>query len=130
MCCFTFLLLLFLMNGKLFANASTKSPLDIATRKQKCNLQAYRVPIKVHGCVETSILVDSCLGACLSIHCPREEATTPSHVKFHNFSNCCHVTEAVNVTVLMKCIDSFNSEYFISHIVQSAKACSCQKCRF
>ena len=109
-----------------------ENPVEEATVKQKCKLQGYNVPIKVHGCVKTTILVNSCLGACLSLHCPRDDNHRDDghHIKFENISNCCHVTKVVNVTLVLKCWnDHMSQPYFLSHLVQSAMACSCQKCR-
>ena len=109
-------------------DATLENPVEIATSKQKCRLQAYNVPINVHRCMKTTVVVNSCIGACLSIHCPRDADDLSGYVRFHNYSYCCHVTEVVNVTVELKCYDHYD-EYYMSHLLQSATSCDCQKCR-
>ena len=106
-------------------------PFEIATVKQKCILQGYNIPIRIHRCAKTTVLVNSCLGACLSLHCPRQkiiDVDSRRHVSLQNISHCCHVTRFVNVTIVMHCLDFSKHNYFISHVVQSATACGCRKC--
>ena len=82
---------------------------QVATMRQRCKRHGYTVPVNVHGCYKTEVFVNTCIGACLSLHCPLVEETGKEHIALHAISNCCHVTEVVNVTLALKCENSSRS---------------------
>ena len=92
-----------------------------AKREQKCELRGYRLPIKVHGCLETSVDINTCYGSCRSYDAPLQ-----SDYSMKTICSKCSVDNYVVLTVQMQCFDSKKTFRKYYHSIRSAKSCSCK----
>ena len=92
-----------------------------AKTQQKCELQGYRLPIQVHGCLETSVDINTCYGSCRSFDVPLQ-----SDYSMKTICSKCSVESYVVITVQMQCLDSKKMSRKHYHSVKSATSCSCK----
>ena len=92
-----------------------------AKTQQKCELQGYRLPIKVNGCLQTSVDINTCYGTCRSYDAPLQ-----SDYSMKTSCPKCSVESYVVIIVQMQCFDSkkmFKNHY---HSIRSATSCLCK----
>ena len=106
-----------------FSSLVKAGPYTDALSKSKCSLLGYKLPIEEPGCHKTEVLVNSCVGACVSASTPSSELHT-----FETVTQGCKVTERVNVHVKLKCAADDGSTYEKFIQVRSATHCGCHLC--
>ena len=95
---------------------------------QKCILVGYNLNITIHECATSTFKMNTCLGACPSVHAPNEDSLNEINIyKLKSMMECCKVREYEVVTVALQCVDNNRFSEKL-HQFRSATKCSCSRC--
>ncbi|XP_057305206.1 uncharacterized protein LOC130642138 [Hydractinia symbiolongicarpus] len=96
---------------------------ETALQKQKCQLLGYKLTVRIPGCKETVVHINTCFGACISL-----AAAFKANFRFGHIQNCCKVKQYVTVKVRLECPVVNNKLQNYYHPVRHASVCSCTRC--
>lgn len=101
------------------------NPMKAALASVHCERKGYTFPVKVVGCQERMVTVNTCIGTCLSFSTP-----TGSNYEQVESCTCCEPTKTTTIDVGLWCQDASNPGSFVKyfHKVKSATECSCASC--
>ncbi|KAJ7357834.1 Gremlin 2, DAN BMP antagonist [Desmophyllum pertusum] len=101
------------------------NPMQAALASVHCVRQGYEFTVKVTGCEERKVTINTCLGTCLSMSTP----TGPNNEQVKSCT-CCQPIKTENVDVELWCDDKNNPskriKYF--HKIETTTECACASC--
>ena len=101
------------------------NPMQEALNSVHCVLRGIKFKVRVTGCYEREVSVNSCLGTCLSF-------STPTGYNYNQVESCtcCQQVKTKKVDVGLWCKDKNNPSkdvrYF--HQIETATECACASC--
>lgn len=125
--CSTSVLILSLVIVSSLHSSLNSNPMEAAIKSRHCVARGFVMKIKVVGCQERLVLINSCLGTCVSY-------STPSGSRYEQVKscNCCQQIKTKKVDVGLWCRDRrFPSKivlYRYYHTVESVTQCACVSC--
>ena len=101
------------------------NPTQAANDSVHCVRSGYEFTVKVTGCEEHNVTINTCLGTCLSKSTP----TGPNHEQVVSCT-CCEPIKTENVDVELWCDDKNNPSKRIKylHTIETATECACTSC--
>ncbi|KAL9958676.1 hypothetical protein ACROYT_G035725 [Oculina patagonica] len=101
------------------------NPMQTALNSEHCVQRGYNFTVRVTGCQEREVQVNSCLGTCLSLARP-----TGSRNELVESCTCCQQIKTEKVDVGLWCQDKSDpsklTKYY--HKIKSATECACASC--
>nr|QBL02616.1 glycoprotein hormone-like secreted protein [Tripedalia cystophora] len=111
-----------LLAGFLLSHAIQANPLTSALTHRRCELQGYKINVKLQNCIPRKVEINTCLGSCVSTATPQgtDNSLAPR-------CDCCKVGQQRKLEVEMKCMGP-KGEYSHYHPMYTATSCHCGFC--
>jgi len=106
-------------------SSSAANPMQTALNSVHCVARGYTFTVKVAGCQERSVTINTCLGTCLSL-------STPTGTKYEQVKSCtcCQQIKTEKVDVGLWCQDKSDPSkmdmYY--HQIETVTECACASC--
>ena len=101
------------------------NPMQAALDSVHCVRRGYTFAVKVVGCQERKVTVNTCLGTCLSF-------STPTGPKYEQVESCtcCQPIKTEKIDVGLWCQDKSDPDKLVKyyHKVESVTECACASC--
>lgn len=101
------------------------NPMQDALNSVHCVQRGYKFKVRVTGCQEREVTVNTCLGTCLSFSTP-----TGSRYEQVESCTCCQQVKTATVDVGLWCKDSNDPSKLVKyfHKIETATECACASC--
>lgn len=101
------------------------NPMQDALNSVHCVQRGYKFKVRVTGCQEREVTVNTCLGTCLSF-------STPTGHNYNQVESCtcCQPVKTKKVDVGLWCQDNNNPSKLVQyfHQIETATECACTSC--
>lgn len=106
-------------------SSAAANPMQDALRRVQCVARGYTFTVKVAGCQERSVTINTCLGVCLSFSTP-----TGANYKQVESCTCCRQIKTEKVDVGLWCQDKADPSNLVKyfHPIETATECACASC--